>query len=67
MVLAKVVNPRNLPSQEVPFPHMKPAVLEFVPTDDGDPAEVDSFNEMIRKLRDQGPLAPPKDCERSPA
>lgn len=44
---------------------MKPAVRDFTPTDDADPGEVDSFNQMIRELRDQGAALGPADDERS--
>jgi hypothetical protein len=52
--MAKLLDPSNLLSQKAPLPGMKPPVRDFAPTDDGDPAEVDAFNEMIRELRDQG-------------
>lgn len=32
---------------------LKAPDLRFSPTDDGDPSEVDAFNAMIRRLRDQ--------------
>jgi hypothetical protein len=51
--MAKLLDPSNLPSQKAPLPGMKPPVRDFAPTDDGDPAEVDAFNEMIRELRNQ--------------
>jgi hypothetical protein len=56
-VLANVVDPQNPPDQKVLIPGLKPAVWDFAPTDDGDPSEVDAFNEMIRGIRDQGPAA----------
>ena len=54
-VMAKVVDPRKLPDQKVCIPALKPAVGEFTPSDDGDPAEADAFNRMIRELRNQSP------------
>ena len=51
--MAKVVDPRNLPDKKVRIPGLKPPVRDFAPSDDGDPAEVDAFNRMIRHLRDQ--------------
>ena len=41
------------------FPGMKPPVRDFSPADDGDPREVDTFNRMIRALRNQnlGPVS----------
>ncbi|MGA2591371.1 MAG: hypothetical protein ABSH32_15740 [Bryobacteraceae bacterium] len=51
--MAKVVDPHNLPDPKVCIPGLKPPVLEFVPCDDGDPAEADAFNRMVRELRNQ--------------
>jgi hypothetical protein len=51
--MANVVDPQNLAAPGISIPGLKPAVREFSPTDDGDPCEVDAFNAMIRKLRDQ--------------
>jgi hypothetical protein len=65
--MATVLDPRNLPSQSVALPGMKPPVREFAPTDDGDPAEVDTFNRMIRKLRDQAPAGQLAENERAPS
>jgi|HubBroStandDraft_1064217.scaffolds.fasta_scaffold890525_2 hypothetical protein len=48
-------DPRNLPDQNVRIPGLKPPVWDFTPSDHGDPAEVEAFNEMIRALRDQTP------------
>jgi hypothetical protein len=57
--MAKVVDPRNLPPQPAPFPGMKPPVMKFEPTDEGvDSVEIDAFNELIRKLRQYGPVTP---------
>jgi hypothetical protein len=53
--------------QNISIPGMKPAVIEFAPCDDADPAEVDEFNEMIRNLRDQGAAVYPETNERSPS
>ena len=53
--MAKVVDPRNLPDQKVFIPGLKPPVRDFAPSDEGDPSEVDAFNEMVRKLRNQSP------------
>jgi len=50
--MAKVVGPQNSVSRRT-IPGLKPPVWDFSPTDDGDPSEVDSFNAMIRELRDQ--------------
>ena len=52
--VAKASDPRHLP-EERPIPGLKPAVRDFSPCDDGDPADVDAFNQMIRELRKQGP------------
>lgn len=57
--MAKVIDPRNLPDAQVLIPGLKPPVRDFSPTDDGDPSEVDEFNQMIRELRNQNPAAPP--------
>jgi hypothetical protein len=51
--MARVVDPRNLPDQKVFIPGLKPPVRDFAPSDDGDPSDVDAFNDMIRKLRNQ--------------
>jgi hypothetical protein len=56
-VVARVVNPSNLPDANLFIPGLKPPVRDFGPGDDGDPAEVDTFIEMIRALRNQGPPA----------
>ena len=53
--MAKVLDPRNLPDQNVFIPGLKPPVLDFAPSDDGDPSEVDAFIDMIRKLRNLPP------------
>ena len=53
--MAKVVDPRNLPDKPNAIPGIKPPVRDFAPVDDGDPAEVDAFNRMIRDLRNQNP------------
>jgi hypothetical protein len=55
--MAKVVDPRNLPDQNVFIPGLKPPVRDFVPSDDSDPSEVDAFNHLIRQLRNQPPEA----------
>jgi hypothetical protein len=57
--MAKVLPVRSLPDREVRIPGLKPAVRDFVPSDDADPAEVDAFNSMIRKLRDRNPAPLP--------
>jgi hypothetical protein len=63
--MGRIVDHRNV--QNVSIPEMKPAVSEFAPCDDGDPAEVDKFNEMIRKLRDQGAAVYWETDERPPS
>jgi hypothetical protein len=55
IAMAKLVDPRNLPEQKLSIPGLKPPIQEFAPTDDGNPSEVDAFNEMIRELRNQTP------------
>ena len=50
-VMAKVVDPRSLPDSRINIPGLKPPVREFDPSDDGDPSEVDAFNQMIREVR----------------
>jgi len=54
-VMAKVVDPRSLPDSRINIPGLKPPVREFDPSDDGDPSEVDAFNQMIREVRNQSP------------
>jgi hypothetical protein len=51
--MARVVDPRNFVEPTISIPGLKPPVWDFSPTDDGDPYEVDTFNAMIRGLRDQ--------------
>ena len=58
--MAKVVDPRKLPERRITIPGLKPPVRDFTPVDDGDPFEVDAFNQMIRELRDQNPVAQPE-------
>jgi hypothetical protein len=41
------------------IPGLKPPVWDFNPVDDGDPSEVDAFNQMIRDLRNQSLAVPP--------
>ena len=53
--MAKVVDPQNLSGARVFIPGLKPPVREFSSSDDGDPSEVDAFNQMIRELRNQNP------------
>jgi hypothetical protein len=53
--MAKVVDPRNLPDQKVFISGLQPPVRDFAPSDDSDPSEVDAFNQLIRKLRNQPP------------
>jgi hypothetical protein len=53
--MAKVVDPRNLPDHNVSIPGLKPPVRDFAPVDRGDASEVDAFNDLIRKLRNQPP------------
>jgi hypothetical protein len=55
--MAKVVDPRIPRDPKVIIPGLKPPVRDFVPSDDGDPSEVDAFLKMIRDLRRQGPAA----------
>jgi len=56
-VMAKAVDPRKLPDPEICIPGLKPPVREFAPSDESDPAEADSFNRMIRELRNQNPAS----------
>jgi hypothetical protein len=59
--MAKLLDPQDLPAQKTPLPAMRPPVKDFAPADDGDPSEVDTFNQMIRELRDHGsPLRRPE-------
>jgi hypothetical protein len=51
--MAKVVDPGNLPAPKVLIPGLKAPVWRSMPSDDGDPAEVDAFIKMIRELRHQ--------------
>ena len=51
--MAKVVDPSALADQEINIPGLKPPVRESGPSDNGDPSEVDAFNKMIRRLRNQ--------------
>jgi len=51
--MAKVVDPLKLPDPGITIPGLKPPVRDFTPVDDGDPSEVDAFNQMIREFRDQ--------------
>ncbi len=55
--MAKVVDPQTLPDPGTTIPGLKPPVRDFTPADDGDPSEVDTFNQMIRGLRDHNPAA----------
>jgi hypothetical protein len=55
--MAKLVDPRQLPDQNVFIPGLKPPVREFAPSDDSDPSEADAFNRMIRDLRNQSPAS----------
>jgi hypothetical protein len=41
----------------ITIPGLKPPVRDFTPVDDGDPSEVDAFNQTIRELRDQNSAA----------
>ena len=56
-VMAKVVDPRELPDSKISIPGLKPPVREFAPSDDSDPFEADTFNRMIRELRNQSPAS----------
>jgi hypothetical protein len=60
--MANVVDPQNLAAPSRAIPGLKPPVWDFSPTDDGDPSEVDAFNAMIRRLREQE-LAAHSDAE----
>jgi hypothetical protein len=51
--MARIVDPRALPDNRITIPGLKPVVREFVPSDNGDAREVDAFNQMIRRLRNQ--------------
>ena len=53
--MAKLVDPRILSGSRVIIPGLKPPVRDFSPSDEGDPSEVDAFNQMIRELRNQSP------------
>jgi hypothetical protein len=55
--MARVVDPNNRPDPKVCIPGLKPPVFEFGPRDDGDPAEADAFNRMIRELRNWNPAS----------
>jgi hypothetical protein len=55
--MAEPVNPGSLPTRTVFIPGLKPPVQKFVPSDNGDPSEVDAFIKMIRELRNQSPAA----------
>ncbi|HEX4593852.1 MAG TPA: hypothetical protein VH157_06240 [Bryobacteraceae bacterium] len=57
--MAKVIDPRALPNRTITVPGFKPAVSDLVPLDDSDPREVDEFNQMVRKLRNQNPAYSP--------
>lgn len=57
--MANVVDPRNLPEAQVFIAGLKPPVREFYPVDDGDPSEVDAFNQIIRELRNHSPAVRP--------
>ena len=59
--MATIVDPRALPERPVTIPGLKPPVRDFAPSDNADAREVDEFNCMIRRLRDQGPIAPEGD------
>jgi hypothetical protein len=63
--MAKVVDARNLSGSRAIIPGLKPPVLDFSPSDEGDPSEVDAFNQMIRELRDQSPATALTSDERS--
>jgi hypothetical protein len=65
--MAKVIDPQDLPTRTVRLPGMKPPVREFAPADDGDPAEVDAFQAMIRQLRAQSPAVHRGENEPSPS
>ncbi len=56
--MARIVNPDNLPDPKVPIPGLRPPVIEFTPCDNSGPAEADTFNRMIRELRNQNPASP---------
>jgi hypothetical protein len=58
--MAKVVDPRELPDSKISTPGLKTAVREFAPSDDSDPSEADTFNRMIRGLRNQSPASSAK-------
>ena len=58
--MAKVVDPRKLADPGITIPGLKPPVWDFTPVDDGDPSEVDAFNQMIRELREQNIAAQPE-------
>ena len=55
-----MVDPRRLPDPGITIPGLKLPVRDFAPVDDGDPSEVDAFNQMIRELREQNPAAQPE-------
>ena len=51
--MANVVDPRNFAAPGISIPGLKQPVWDFSTADDGDPREVDTFNAMIRELRDR--------------
>ena len=57
--MAKVADTRNFAAPDISIPGLESPVWDFSPTDDGDPSEVDTFNAMIRELRDQDPSVRP--------
>lgn len=59
--MARIVDPRDLPDRDISIPGLKPPVHKFLPSDDGDPAEVDEFLQMIRELRNQSPAIHPQE------
>ena len=56
--MAKIIDAQSLDASDVPIPGLKPPVWDFSPADDGDPREVDAFNEMIRQMRKQNTVFP---------
>ena len=53
--MAEIVDPRNRSGPRAIIPGLKPPVRDFSPSDEGDPSEVDAFNQLIRELRNQSP------------
>jgi hypothetical protein len=53
--MAKIIDPKASEKLMVTISGIKPPVHDFTPADEGDPREVDAFNQMIRNLRNHNP------------